>query len=283
METIGRQKLKEIKNWFTRYVRLFKNGNAADRRNMDLKEEHTFKVCDEMINIGKKLGLDGNGLRLAQVIALLHDVGRFEQYAVYKTFLDRESENHAELGVKILKKHGVLKGFDGSTEQLILRAVECHNRASLPSGEGEPRLFFIKLLRDADKLDIWRVVLEYYHRNGGRRNRAIELGLPDTAGISERVYQDVTRKRIVDVKHIRNLNDFKVLQMAWIYDINFKPTLDCIQRRRYLEMIRDVLPETDSVRRIYAVVREHRAQRLGAEIPWRSAKDKRPWMRSTGS
>jgi response regulator RpfG family c-di-GMP phosphodiesterase len=91
VKIVEHQNLTEIKNWFTQYVRLFKNGDETDQRNIILKEDHTFRVCNEILNIGKKLGLNDDELRLAEIIALLHDVGRFEQYTVYKTFSDRQS------------------------------------------------------------------------------------------------------------------------------------------------------------------------------------------------
>ena len=44
-------------------------------------------------------------MRIAEAVALLHDVGRFEQYKRYGTFNDRKSVNHAALGVEIMKKN----------------------------------------------------------------------------------------------------------------------------------------------------------------------------------
>ncbi len=266
MKSIGEKHFKEIKNWFTEYVRSFKDGNEIDRSNIVLKEDHTLRVCKEILYIGKKLGLDDNELRLAEIIALLHDIGRFEQYAVYNTFADRNSENHAALGIKVLKKYNVLNKLDTPTERLIFRIIDYHNRASLPPEEEEQSLFFMKLLRDADKLDILKVVTDYYHRKEGKRNKAIELDLPDTPGISEKVYQDLIHKRIVNANHMKNLNDFKLLQTGWIFDINFKPTLQCIKSRRYIEMIRKVLPETDEIREIFNVVQDH-LDRQSVEIP----------------
>ena len=257
MKSIGEKHFKEIKNWFTEYVQSFKDGNEIDRSNIGLKEDHTLRVCKEILYIGKKLDLDDNALRLAEIIALLHDIGRFEQYAVYKTFADRNSENHALLGIKILKKYDVLNGLGESTKKLILRTIEYHNLASLPPEEEEPFLFFMKLLRDADKLDILKVVTDYYHRKENRRNKTIELDLPDTPGISEKVYQDLIHKRIVNMNHMKNLNDFKLVQIGWIFDINFEPTLQCIKSRHYLEMIREVLPETDEIREIIDVAQNH--------------------------
>jgi hypothetical protein len=245
----------DIRDWFTGYVRSFKGGGETDRHTVILKEDHTYRVCDEIRDIGEQLGLPDGELRLAQMIALLHDVGRFEQYARYKTFVDGMSEDHAKLGVAILKRHDVLKRFDDADRELILRAIECHNRASLPLGEPERPLFFIKLLRDADKLDIWKVVTDYYRyrRKNGARNSAIELDLPDSPGISDEVRSDLLNERIVDISHVRNLNDFKLLQVGWVFDINFDPTFRRVRDRRYLEMIRSVLPETGEIWEIFDV------------------------------
>lgn len=246
--------VSDLKNWFTRYVQAFQSNDMELLRNIDLKEEHTKRVCKEIIDIGEQLGLNADELRLAEIIALLHDIGRFEQYARYKTFMDGKSEDHAELGIKILKKYRVLEHFDDGMRHLILQPIKFHNRPSLPGDETETCLFFSQLIRDADKLDIWKVVTDYYYRKDGNQNGAIELDLPDTPGISAEVYQDLMNKRIVDIKHVRNLNDFKLLQTGWIFDINFEPTLNCIKKRRYLELIRDVLPKSKEIKEIFDVI-----------------------------
>ena len=250
--------MADLKDWFTSYVRTFKDNNIELRHNIDLKEDHTRRVCKEILHLGEQLGLNDDALRLAEIIALLHDIGRFEQYARYETFMDGKSENHAELGIKILKKYGVLDQLDDTTRDMILRSIQYHNRASLPQDETETCLFFTKLLRDADKLDIWKVVTDYYHRKDGKRNAALEFDLPDTPGFSEAVYRDLMNKTIVDMKHIQNLNDVKLLQIGWIFDINFKPTVSHIKDRRYLELIRDVLPESEKIKEIFDIIKAPR-------------------------
>ena len=57
--------------------------------------------------------------------------------------------------------------------------------------------------------------------------------------------------------HLKNLNDFKLLQIGWIYDINFTPAFKCVKKRKYLEMIRDVLPESKKVERIFSVAQSY--------------------------
>ncbi len=251
---IREEDARQIEDWFDGYVQSFKTGDDDRQQNIILKEEHTRRVCNEIATIGRQLGLVESELLLADVIARLHDIGRFAQYARYGTFVDRDSENHAELGLTILNQHGILRRFEEPVRDLIVRAIRYHNRAVLPSEESADDLFFARLLRDADKLDIWRVVIEYYHRKNGDRNHVLELGLPDTPGVSEAVCHDLQERRIVDIIHVKNLNDFKLLQLGWIFDINFAPTFRCIRGRRYLEMIRAVLPESEQIDAVFAVI-----------------------------
>ncbi|MBN2398152.1 MAG: HD domain-containing protein [Deltaproteobacteria bacterium] len=258
---ISGELVDDLKDWFAGYVRTFKEGDI-DYRNIVLKEEHTKRVCEEIVGIGSRLGLRDNELRLAEIIALFHDVGRFEQYARYKTFADWQSENHAELGVTVLQRFGVLNQCEESTRDLIVRTIRYHNRAALPPEETEPCLFFAKLLRDADKLDIWRVVTDYYRRQDGMRNGTLELDLPDTPEFSDAVYQDVVNRKIVDINHVKTLNDFKLLQIGWVFDVNFGPTLRAVRSRRYLEMIRDALPKSERMDALFAGVYEYLEERL---------------------
>ncbi|MBN2103196.1 HD domain-containing protein [bacterium] len=264
MIVIQRKKINDLKRWFSEYAQSFINGDEECERNIVLKADHTGRVCQEILQLGQAMRLNTQELRLAEIIALFHDIGRFEQYVRYRTFADRLSEDHASLGIRILKENEVLNKFDKSTVSLILRTIRYHNRAALPHDETERCLFFSKLLRDADKLDIWKVVTDYYHCQDKRRNVAIELDLPDTPGISEFVYQDIIHQRIVHASHIRNLNDFKVLQMGWIFDVNFKSTFHAIRSRQYLEMIRQALPESDEIQDIFNRVRLYLDQHLNS-------------------
>ncbi len=262
MIKINSRHVEDIKKWFSLYVKNFKQSDNELTENAILKENHTIRVCSEILRIGSALDLNTDELHLAEITALLHDVGRFEQYARYKTFVDGKSENHALLGVKTIEKYKVLKGLNEPTKDLILRIVKYHNRATLPEKENKTCLFFSKLLRDADKLDIWRVVTDYYVQKNSRRNNALELDLPDTRGFSDQIYKELMNQQIVDIRHIKNLNDFKLLQVGWIFDINFPATLNAVQSRHYLEMIQAVLPESEKIQNIFNMIQSYLHEKM---------------------
>ena len=244
---VSKEQLDNIKQWFADYTQDFAHEDAEIRRNIDLKIHHTARVCREILYVGGALKLQEDELRLAEIIALLHDAGRFPQYVHYGTFKDSVAGNHALLGLEVIRDHKVLDALDPRAKAIVLRAIRYHNRIALPPAEEEPFLFYEKLIRDADKLDVWKVVLDYYYRTDRTRNNAIELDLPDTPGCSTSVLRDLQNKQIVDLAHVKNMNDFKLLQMGWIFDINFKPTREQIAERRYLQRLRAALPPSEKI------------------------------------
>jgi len=250
--------LSDLKTRFADYVMGFDSDRPDVRENMDLKSAHTRRVCENILAIGESLSLSRRDLVMAEAAALLHDIGRFEQYKRYRTFADSKSENHAALGVKIVKENRFLADFRPGAAALILGAVACHNRLSV-SENGNPKfLLILRMLRDADKIDIWRVVTEYYRRDGGGRNQAVELDLPDTDDISDAVYEDLMAGRPVRMSELRVLNDFKLLQMGWVFDLNFPRSFEMVRERGYLEAIRDALPGgSGRVREVYERARAH--------------------------
>jgi len=242
-EKLGPQRLLPVvKAWFADYRLRFDSNDSALQESIDLKMEHTREVCRAALDIGKSLHLPEGDLCLAEITAWLHDIGRFEQYRKYRTFADSRSEDHAALGAQILRDNHVLDTVESGAANIIIRAVECHNRVSLPEGESERCLFFLKLLRDADKIDIWRVVTRYYRNAGQGRNRMIELDLPDLDSVSAPVYEALLNGKLVQMTDVRTLQDFKLLQIGWIYDLNFPRTFQMVRESRYLEAIRDALP-----------------------------------------
>jgi putative nucleotidyltransferase with HDIG domain len=251
---IDKERVAELKSWFTGYVRSFKSSDKELQQNINLKVSHTKRVCTQIKNISRKLGLSEDESALAEIIALLHDIGRFEQITRYKTYNDSISEDHAELGIKILQEHALLNRFENSTQDVIRCSIKNHNKKSLPVYENEKCLFFTKLLRDADKLDILKVVTSYYLGKNRKENGMVILNLADTPGISTEVYEALINKKTVDIKLVRNLNDFKLLQAGWIYDINFQPSLDIIRESQFIEMIREVLPESKEINEIFDVI-----------------------------
>jgi len=249
--------LISFKKWFSEYCSAFYSSDAEDQKNISLKEEHTFRVCRNMSEITEGLSLDDNRKMLGETVALFHDVGRFPQYAKYKTFRDSVSVNHGLLGAQTIVEKDVLQNLSGEEREIIIQSVTFHNAFAVPKKEKEEIVFFIKLIRDADKLDIWRVFLEYYEGPEESRASAVGLGLPDLPGYSEGLLSRIYHKEIIALSDVRSLNDFKLLQLSWIFDLNFQPSFVLLVQGDYIKRIAGCLPGTEEMKRAVAFLTEY--------------------------
>ncbi len=250
-----KEDLNFFRKWFWNYVDDFSSADSFIHDNIGMKIEHTTKVCENIVLLAKSETVGEEGCRLAETIALFHDLGRFEQFTKYKTFKDSESENHALLGIKILKSKGILSRLSRNEKSLILKAVEYHNLKEIPGCtiDSKELLFYSKLIRDADKLDILRLISENYDEGGKVRNPALDIYLPDTTGCTVSIIKDILNNRMADIKDVKNINDLKLLRLSWVFDINFQATFSILKRRKYLGTIISSMPEAEEVH----IIEEH--------------------------
>jgi hypothetical protein len=239
--------LKHLKAWFETYVAGFYTNDPIHNSTIRLKEKHTEHVCRNMILLGKAIGLSDQDLVLAETMGLFHDVGRFKQFDIYGTFKDMESENHALLGLRELAAHDVLAACTTDEKKLITKAIAYHNAPEIPRGENGTALLFIRLLRDADKLDIWKVFIEYYKNRDKQPNPVVEIGLPDDPFLSPQVVTALTEDRFVRMQDLKTSNDFKLLLISWVFDLNFIYSFQVVKDRKYIEKIEATLPSSKKI------------------------------------
>ncbi len=251
---------ERLTRWFDTYSSGFLSEDEVYNRPLELKRVHTRRVCNEAEDIAAHQQCTPGQILCAKAAALLHDVGRFQQYAIYHTFSDRHSENHAELGASIIESHGLLDEIHHVARKVIVKAVRYHNLRGVPVDETETVGFFARLLRDADKIDILNVLTSYYDNRHTTQDAAIEHGLPDTEGISPEVRDAILDNRIVEMEHVRNLNDFKMFQFGWVSDFNFDRTREIILQRDYYTRIRAHLPYGEEVDAVYRHVMDRLAR-----------------------
>ena len=249
------QQLDKFKAWLDGYTAGFYGDDPFVNANIKLKDEHSRRVCQEMLYLARQLGLSPQQKLTAEAIALLHDIGRFEQFAKYRTYNDARSINHNLLGLEVLRREKVLDGVDEKEKQIIEKAIEYHGLRKLPGDLDGESLLFSQLIRDADKLDVFYVVTEYYAQyKDNPQDFMLELEFPDGPDYSPDVIEKLLRKERIDYKALSTLNDMKLLQLGWVYDVNFAATLKRIKERRFLEKLIGFLPQTDDIERVKKTV-----------------------------
>lgn len=240
--------LDALYSWFDGYVEPFLETDAEGSRNIQLKIEHTRKVCEAMAELSAGERLTENEARIAAAVALLHDVGRFPQYRRWRTFRDSDSDNHARLAVEVIREQRLLSGLDPAEQLLIEEAVRFHNLLEPPATATSPTRRFINLIRDADKLDIWRVFVELLAQPPEERASAATLGLPDIAGtISDACIAALDAGSVVRLDTASCFNDFKLLQISWVYDLTCNTARRMLRERGYIETLAASLPQRHDI------------------------------------
>lgn len=171
---------KNVINAFAEYVR---NYDPSDEK-IKLKIDHTYRVAGLCQRIAESLGLSEPGVDIAWLLGMLHDIGRFEQIRRFGTFNDVQSVDHAEFGADLLLKEGLIRKFaegyyeecelarsgNEEAEQIIKNnehhnkgtgllemAIRQHNKYRVKEDLTERQRMFCDILRDADKVDIFKV------------------------------------------------------------------------------------------------------------------------------
>jgi hypothetical protein len=249
-------KLNLIAAWFDGFVASFVALSSEEQRNYALKIEHTDRVSIIMERLAASLNLSADERALAAIIAICHDVGRFPQYKKYGTFNDATSVNHAALAVETLKEAGILEGLDGKSRTLILQAIALHNVFTLPVNLSPYIRRFAMLIRDADKLDIWRVLIEYCSAPPQERASAVVWELPDKGCCSRPALAEVIAGRMINRSLLATADDFKLLQLSWAFDLNFTESFKLLSERGYIETLAALLPDQPECGEAVAVVRD---------------------------
>jgi len=250
-------RLNQVAVWFDSFVAGFATTDLEAQRNYDLKIEHTCRVRAIMERLAASLDLSEDERSLAAIIAICHDVGRFPQYRQYGTFNDAVSVNHAALAVKTLKDEGVLDAFDAESRNLILQAVALHNVFILPGNLDPYVCRFAMLIRDADKVDIWRVLIEYCSASSSERASAVVWELPDTGLCSDSAINEVIAGRMINRSLLATVDDFKLLQLSWAYDLNFKESFKLLSECGYIETLAALLPDQPGCKEAVSAVRKY--------------------------
>ena len=193
------------------------------------KQEHSLRVMEISKQIAEKLGLAQEEIEVATLIGLLHDIARFEQYTQYGTFKDLQSIDHGNFGAEILEKD--IRNYIeiDKYDEIIIKAVKNHNKFKIEDGLTSKHELFAKIIRDADKIDIFYDSVEMFWKG---REQEVENSI-----ISEDVIQQIKRFTQTKTKVGESPIDNIMRVMAFIFDINFKLSFQIIKEQNYINKI----------------------------------------------
>lgn len=206
---------------------------------IDLKIRHTYYVMDACEYLAKEMNLDKTNHDLAVLIGLLHDIGRFEQLTRFNSY-DDTLICHAQCGIEVLFDQGHIRDFIETDEydHIIYHAIKNHSAYAIAPGLNEQELLHAKLIRDADKVDNYRV----------KRDDTIEALLDMSAEelgtyeISDHIFDTFASHKTILKADRKTPMDMWVSFLALLFDFNYAPSFKYILEFDYINAIVNRIP-----------------------------------------
>jgi len=225
-----------LKRRYDAYVDTFRDAGGALSQMLQLKLDHTLHVVEDAKRIMAGEAWSEEAYVLGEACALFHDVGRYSQLKEFGTFQDVKSINHAVRGVEVIRAEHLLEGSEEAEQSRILTSVALHNKKSVPETLDPETARLVHLVRDADKLDIFRV-LEVAIADGSlERNPEIAWDLQVKGLPSATLVEAVRQGLPVSYEWVKSLSDFVLIQVGWLTGgLHYLSALRLASERHVLE------------------------------------------------
>lgn len=196
-----------------------------------LKIAHMIRVKQINTMFAQNLGLNQEQINLATAIGLLHDIGRFVQVKQYNTFIDALSVNHSEAGADLLFKDRLIERLipERSYDVIIEKAIRNHGRFEIEEGLDEETLLQCQLIRDADKTDIFKVmILE-------EPSVVFDCDKSPDNKINPQVLEEFYQHHLIKSEDRKSVFDDYIRKVALIYNYYFPHNLSYVKEHHYIE------------------------------------------------
>ncbi len=222
----------DIEKAIETYKQYVENYNTRDSK-IGLKIAHMLRVKENAKEIAKSINLSQEDIDLAELIGLLHDIGRFEQIKRYNTFIDKNSIDHGKLGVQILFDEGLIRNFikDNQYNNIIKYAVLNHNKNQIQQGLTEREILHAKIIRDADKLDIFNFI------SFEPKEVVYESDNIEKENFTPKVYNEFIETKDVNYSNMATHADILIAHFRYLYDLNFQYSFQNVEKNSYIDKL----------------------------------------------
>lgn len=241
---------------FENYVKAYDLGNP----NIYLKYVHTGKVASNCEQIAISLDLCQEDIDIAWEIGMLHDIGRFEQLRRFDTFNDAVSLDHAQFGADILFKEGLIEntGIVKEHYDIIEQAIRNHSCYRLPDGLSDREKMFCQIIRDADKVDIFRANYEtgihvVYHVTREELTHS---------EITPEVYEVFLEERAIPRQIKKTVADHLVGHLALAYELIYPESKKMMIEQGYYQKLMQTEFDNPRTKETLKAIRERMEQYL---------------------
>ena len=241
--------LKECRLEFDEYFLSLTIDSPDNQHKFEDLRAHSIRVMNNSLLLANFVLQTEEEKRIAMVNALFHDIGKASLISKNLDPLVIQRD-HATISAKIIQQMEFYQTLSADVQLLILKSVENHNKIKLPKLDSEQQTLFARLLRDADKLDIFDSAYRFFKEKYGIQP-IITLELVKSAEVSEKIIKSIMAGKAATVEDMKTMNDYKLYLLSMAFDLNFKYTFRIMSEKQYIPKIYETLPKRDQIIEVY--------------------------------
>ncbi len=219
--------LNKAKEEFIRYT----NQYDVKDFNIQRKISHSIRVMELCKSLATKLNLENDKIELLELIGLLHDIGRFEQWRLYNSYSDLKTKtDHALIGIEVLEKDNYIRRYieTDKYDVLIKKAIFNHNKYKIENNITDEEKVFCNILRDCDKTDIMYQATSIYWKD--------ETNIKKEK-ISDKVYEEIMKEKSIENIYKQNQIDYLLGVLSFVFDMEYIEQKEVIKENDYINKI----------------------------------------------
>ena len=242
---ITEELLKECRLEFKGYFKSL-TGSREIQVKVDEIRTHSLRVVENCNQLARMILQTDEDMWLAELIALFHDLGKAEMMTAGTESPTNIQRDHSMVSVKLIQEMKFFEKLDDPEKLIVIKAIESHNKPKLPKFDSEHQTQYAKLLRDADKLDIFDSSYRFFKERSGIQP-IMTFDLINSPEVSEKIIKSIMAGKNAVVEDMKTMNDYKLLLMSLVFDVNFKYTFRIISEKQYVQKIYETLPKRDQI------------------------------------
>lgn len=253
---ITEELLKEYHIEFDKYFKSLIADSPDNQRKVDEIRAHSLRVAANALLLAKFVLQTDEDKQIAGLIALFHDIGKASMISIgtIDTEVSVIQRDHALVSGKIIQQMEFYQTFPADLQLIILKSIESHNKLKLPKLDNEQQTLFARLLRDADKLDIFESSYRFFKEKSGIQP-IVTLDLVNSNEVSDKIIKSIMAGKTASTEDMKTMNDYKLLLMSMAFDLNFKYTFRIMSEKQYIQKIYETLPKRDQIIDVYRSIK----------------------------
>lgn len=246
--------LKECRLEFEEYFQSLITDSPDNQLRVEDIRTHSLRVAANSSLIARELLSTEEDKYIAEIIALFHDYGKAVLIVQGTESPINIQHNHAALSAKLVQQMDFFSKLTADIQITVLKSIEGHNKLKLPKLDNEQQTLFARLLRDADKLDIFESSYRFFKEKNGLQP-LMTLDLINQVEVSDKIIKSVLAGKTAAVEDMKTMNDYRLLLLSMAFDLNYKYTFRILSEKQFIQKIYETLPKRDQIIDAYRAIK----------------------------